>query len=940
VWHRGDVEGRAPRLGLDTRGLSLHALVIGGYVLLTVILTYPVVLHLTSHVPDHDALDPGVGDSWVFMWAFGFMERLVMESRHWSLFTDALFYPRGLDLTYPMLFGVGFPLAVSIPLVHFLGIILTYNLFVLGSFILTAYTTFLLVRDLTKDSRAAFIAGVIFAFSPYHMAHSLNHLNLATSGMWIPLYIIFFIRAVRGGRVLGLVAASLVFTFTLLSNLYYAIFLVFFTIIYTLYHIISKNEPIVKSILLKRVLSIGCIALLFLLPLVWIIFAHGWRDFHVDLPISESFKFSADLLAFFVPSAFHPLWGNLVRSIYYYHFTGNDTEQTVYLGYIVIGLSLVAVLKAPKAKTRFWTLSALAFFMLSLGPVLHINGKSTLKLNGMPITFPLPNLLLYFIPLLNTLRAASRFAVMLMLALAVLAGYGTQHLLKRLEGRSVIGLLFLGLIVTTIAFEFLSAPFPLVDARMPKVYERIAAEGGEGGTVLDVPLHWALSKYEYYQTTHRKRLLLGQVPRLSMSLLTTYADSLPFMKLFKNPELIHDYEEDSIEQRDILRFIEFFDLSFIVIHKELLGSEIFDQFEHFGYIPRGSIRLQAPEVSKRLMRFLLARFPINHMEEEGNLIVLQLARNARGADLWEKKNEYIIDFGATAPQFFLFEGWWPPERWRGEVFSWSNAKMSQLWVRFPQPEDFVMELRLRTFPSGPPQGVTIYANERLLDEVQLETAGWHLYTVHVPKTALTTGLNGFRFVYRYTTSPAEVFPGNEDDRKLAVAFDFIRFREGGNIVALEPARSDQSADLWEKKKEYIIDFGSTAPQFFLSEGWWVPERKGELTFAWSDAKMSQLWVRFPQPEDFVMELRLLAFPSGPPQGVTIYANKRLLGEVQLETAGWHLYTVHVPKTALTTGLNGFRFVYHYTTSPAEVFPGNEDGRRLAVAFNFIRFRAE
>jgi hypothetical protein len=763
---------------MNTRRPSFYALVIGGYVLLTVILTYPMVLHLTTHVPNHDALDPGVGDPWIFMWAFGFMERLVMESKHWSLFTHTLFYPRGLDLTYPMLFGVGLPVAVSIPFVHFLGIILTYNLFILASFILTAYITFLLVRDLTNDSRAAFIAGIIFAFSPYHMARSLNHFNLATSGMWIPLYIFFFTRAVRDGRILDLVATSLVFAFTLVSNLYYAVFLIFFTVIYALYHVISKNYAIFKSILLKRILSVWCIALLFLSPLVWVIFTHGWKDFHVDLPISESFKFSADLLAFFIPSAFHPLWGNFVRSIYYYHFTGNDTEQTVYLGYIVIGLSLVAVLKAPKAETRFWSLLALVFFVLSLGPVLHINGKSTLKLDGMPITFPLPNLLLYFIPLLNTLRAASRFAVMLMLAMAVLAGYGTRHLLNRLEGRSGAVLLFLGFIVTTIAFEFLNAPFPLVDARIPKVYERIAAEGGEGGTVLDVPLHWAISKYEYYQTTHHKRLLLGQVPRLSMPLLTTYADSLPFMKLFKNPELIQDYEESPIEQRDILRFIKFFDLSFIVIHKELLGSEMFDQFEHFGRIPRGSIRLQAPEVSERLMRFLLAHFPIIHVEEEGNIITLQLARNDQSADLWEKKEEYIIDFGSTAPKFFLLEGWWPPERWKRQTFAWSNANESQLWGVFPQPEDFVMELRLLacSLPGGPPQGMTIYVNERFLGAVQPEADDWHLYTVRLPKTFLTTGLNSFRFVYRYTASPAEVFPGNTDDRRLAVAFDFMKLR--------------------------------------------------------------------------------------------------------------------------------------------------------------------
>src|SRR5262249_35624309 len=151
--------------------------------------------------------------------------------------------------------------------------------------------------------------------------------------------------------------------------------------------------------------------------------------------------------------------------------------------------------------------------------------------------------------------------------------------------------------------------------------------------------------------------------------------------------------------------------------------------------------------------------------------------------------------------------------------------------------------------------------------------GWHLYTIHVPKASLSTGLNSFRFVYRYTISPAEVFPGHQDERRLAVAFNFIRFRPAGDIIALQPAWNDQRADLWAGQDGYIIDFGATPPQFFLSEGWWPPEREGELSFAWSVARVSRLWVRFPQPEDFVMELRLLALPWGPPQGVTIYANE-------------------------------------------------------------------
>jgi hypothetical protein len=89
-----------------------------------------------------------------------------------------------------------------------------------------------------------------------------------------------------------------------------------------------------------------------------------------------------------------------------------------------------------------------------------------------------------------------------------------------------------------------------------------------------------------------------------------------------------------------------------------------------------------------------------------------------------------------------------------------------------------------------------------------------------------------------------------------------------------------------------------------------------------------------------MELRLLALPERPPQGITVYANGQLVGEVGVEAQGWHLYTVRVPKTVLTPGLNNFRFTYRYVASPVGVSPGTTDERKLAVAFDFIQLRAE
>jgi hypothetical protein len=763
--------------GVIMRRLSFHAVVIGAFALLTVLLTYPLILYFTSHIPSHMDLAPAIVEHWIYTWGFWFVKHLVVGARHWSFFTDALYYPRGVDLTYPVLFGLGLPLAAAIPVVPFLGVILTFNLFVFITFVVTAYATFLLVRDLTNDNGAALISGIIFAFSPFQMARLLGHFGIVTSTIWLPLYVFFFMRAMTYGYIHYLILAPLVISLTFFSHPYYAIFLMFFTVFYIIYHLIFNRDCPIKNLLRTRLLPMSCLTVLFSLPLIWILLTHSTTGFHMYSPKLAAYQHSADLLAFFLPSTHHSISGNLVKPIFYSHFIGSDTEQTVYMGYTVLVLSVIAVVKAPKAQTRFWLVSAIAFFVLSLGPFLRIYGENSFEIAGLSVAFPLPYFPILFIPGLKAMRGPSRFAIMSMLALAVLAGYGVRHLLKRFEGQVGATLVLLGLLLTLIGLEFSIVPVPLVDARIPKVYERIARE--QGGTILDVPWYWSVSKYQHYQTLHHKRLVFGQAPRLTLPFDFTYADAIPFVQLFKNPQLIKDYEAQPVDRGDVLRFIEFFDLSFIAIHKDLLDPGFFVYFVRVPWdnsLPVSPL-LQASEVFDRLMRFLIAHFPVERVEEEGNIVVLKLARKHQVDDLWQSRDRYVLDFGSIVPQFFLTEGFRSPERSGDLTFAWADAKESRLWVYLSSVQPLSMELKLLPFtiPGGPPQGLKIYVNGRFVDYIALTDSEWRSYTVHLPQTDLLKGINTLHFVYNYTASPSKVFPGNQDLRQLAVSFDFITF---------------------------------------------------------------------------------------------------------------------------------------------------------------------
>jgi hypothetical protein len=233
-----------------------------------------------------------------------------------------------------------------------------------------------------------------------------------------------------------------------------------------------------------------------------------------------------------------------------------------------------------------------------------------------------------------------------------------------------------------------------------------------------------------------------------------YADTFPLIKAFKDPDHLVDLEHPW-DRRDALRLIDVFDLDAIVLHRE--------------YLKQGTV--------ERLQRLLVNTFPVEKIVDEGSLSVLWMRREQYGPSHWNA-TDYRWDFDPSEPSFILFNGWLPPERSGDFTFAWADGKASQLWVFFPQRRDVVLELRLFPFAvlGSPPQQMKIYVNERFFSAIDLEAGGWHSYVLRVPHTHLTTGLNAFRFVYRYASSPAKVLPGSTDLRSLAVAFDFIAFR--------------------------------------------------------------------------------------------------------------------------------------------------------------------
>jgi hypothetical protein len=508
-----------------------HFLAVLGYLGLAVVLTYPLIREFSQAIP-------GDGfDGWQNVWNIWWVKRALLEEQTHPYFTALVDYPMGVALffhTLNIFNGLSF-----LPITLNWGNLAAYNTGVIFSFVAGGYGTYLLALqalqqksgELSEDPRtrthlrlASFAAGVIFAFSPYHMAHLLGHMQLI-SLEWLPFFALFALRQMTAAaapsreanertrcpkHLLRNALLSAIFLVLVVScDWYYAFYMAIFAALLWLWTILHHRRQ-----WLWPTLSLAITAIIFLLAtsLLWIPMVReaAVNNYMVPPPGSTE-RLSADLTAFFTPSELHPWWGEWAAG-WANRFTASTSERTVFAGFSVLILALLALI-ARRKLVAFWGIGAAVFTVLALGPVLHIGGQTQFGPVG-PI--PLPYALLHrAIPILKISRSVSRFDVVVMLCLAVLAAAGLWWLLNRLSGpraKSAVSLLISAGAVVIIAVEFLAAPYPMsFPETHPFHYE--LAQGTDDFAIMDIPMDWDRPANLLFQTVHGKATVSGYTSR-------------------------------------------------------------------------------------------------------------------------------------------------------------------------------------------------------------------------------------------------------------------------------------------------------------------------------------------------------------------------------------------------------------------------------------------
>src|SRR5690606_16152809 len=109
------------------------------YALLTCAFTFPLILNLTTHVLGDARLD-----NYEYVWKLWWVQHAVFDLGVSPWFHERIYYPFG----YPLAYGEMTPIHTFLlmPVTRVLGAVVTYNLIMIGSSILTGWATYALAR--------------------------------------------------------------------------------------------------------------------------------------------------------------------------------------------------------------------------------------------------------------------------------------------------------------------------------------------------------------------------------------------------------------------------------------------------------------------------------------------------------------------------------------------------------------------------------------------------------------------------------------------------------------------------------------------------------------------------------------------------------------------------------------------------------------------------
>jgi hypothetical protein len=684
------------------------------FALLALLLTWPLPLHLADRLP----ATPGEGtqDLWQNLWNLWWVGAALERGQ--PLFTtDALYYPNGASLLFhPLNITSGL---LAVPLQLFGSLTIAYNLLVLLSFTLGGYALYLLLQRQQLSVVASLLGGVVYVTANFQFVQlNLGHLE-QISRQWLPLYALALDHLLRDqleevlGRktLLTLLLTALALLAVMFTSLYMALFAGLLTGIWLLWEAgaalrrrqVAHLKPLLLRVGLLSVLVGGITLPTLLIPMA----QERVNQTYMLRSLSEAERGSSAPLDLLLPSETHPLSGVVNLP--------NPQNPGAFPGYLALALALLSLLHFP-LQTRRWLLLAIVAWLFSLGP-----------------SFPLYRWL-YELPPIQAARYPGHFSVLLLVALGVLAGFGSEAVLRRVRPKqpnNVSNWAIATLLLALVLFEQHPRGLALVPPISNPFYQQLATMP-ERFSVLELPINRANNMWVDMaaQTIHGKDLLYGglarPVPRPPF-------ENMPLFRELEYPDQPRDVvQQNAVSRQDTLRF---YNLRYLIYHR---SNEL------------GPVTPPSAEVLAQV-----ASLPVRQIYSDAELVAFQIELPNGTANL--------------EPVAFLGDGWYNREPTPAGAQRWLRAGNGEISVYANQATTVRLQVTVVAFHQ--PRQIRIEHNGQTVGEVLAQP-----WPTDIQKTLeLPAGTSTVRLVASDPgTSPQSLGQG-DDPRALTIAVLQLRF---------------------------------------------------------------------------------------------------------------------------------------------------------------------
>ena len=444
-------------------------------VLLTVLHTWPLA-SAPATLSRNDNGDAMLNE-WIVAWVQHQLPRHPLQ-----LFQANIFYPAADSLAFseplivPALLGAPVRLAGGSP-------VLVSNVLLLVGLTLTMLGMYALVHAWTVDEFAALVAGAAFAFNT-HTLMRLAHLQ-AMHAYGLPLALLAADRLMTTGRIQHAVWLALWITVMTYTSGYFAVFAFFLIAVVVAVRApvwVANARQVVPRLTLAAVLTV-----LAVFPL-----SLPYRRVAVEQRMMRSLDNVTEYSA--TPQGYLASAGRLHQRLW----SSGEQHDAFFPGITIIILGVCGL-----ALVRRETSGPVAVLagIAAAGVVMSLGTRT-----------PVYGWLYAVFPPLSGIRAAARFGILFLLAMAGLAGFGLWQIRTRVARRAagLVGLTALALVT----IEALDAPLQFREFRgIPHLYALLAQESGPV-VLVEQPFYppqavFMNAEYVLNSTSHWRPLMNG-----------------------------------------------------------------------------------------------------------------------------------------------------------------------------------------------------------------------------------------------------------------------------------------------------------------------------------------------------------------------------------------------------------------------------------------------